>query len=589
MGAVRACNLIYTWKLTPLKKDLKIAIIGGGPSALFMYKRLLQSAPSGWSVDIFEKNDKLGAGMPYSADGANVEHITNVSGNEIPPLVTSISEWMQTVNPAVLKSFDINIETHHDYKVLPRLLFGQYLGDQFKLLQQQAKDLNIHTVVHYRSKVTDIRDNVNDQHVYVYVGEQQYVYDRVIICSGHYWPGKYEGKYKGYFDSPYPPSKLTMYANSPIAIMGASLTAIDAIRSIARAHGQFIHKENGDTSYEVDADYPDFSIIMHSRSGLLPAVRFHLEDSSLGKETVLSQEEIQENREKNGGFLSLDYVFERNFKEPIREKHPEFYSKISGMGVEEFVDMIMSMRENIDPFDLFKAEYTEAEKSIKRKQSIYWKEMLAVLSFAMNYPAKYFSAEDMQRIQKTLMPLISLVIAFVPQSSAEELIALHNAGLLKLVNVGMDSHVEPKPDGGVTYHYKNENGDWEANDYEYFVDCTGQPHLAYEDFPYPGLLADGVVSPALLKFKSNETGQAGMDEGNEKIVKDELGNYYLRVPGIAINDHFQVLDRYNAINERIYIMAVPFIGGYNPDYSGLDFCEAASLQIARRIENTSSF
>ncbi|WP_192501012.1 hypothetical protein [Flavobacterium sp. PL002] len=56
----------------------------------------------------------------------------------------------------------------------------------------------------------------------------------------------------------------------------------------------------------------------------------------------------------------------------------------------------------------------EAEKSIKRQQSIYWKEMLATLSFAMNHPAKYFSAEDMQRLQTVLMPLIYIVIAFVP-------------------------------------------------------------------------------------------------------------------------------------------------------------------------------
>lgn len=55
--------------------------------------------------------------------------------------------------------------------------------------------------------------------------------------------------------------------------------------------------------------------------------------------------------------------------------------------------------------------------------------------------------------------------------------------------------------------------------------------------------------------------------------------YYLRVPGIAINDYFQVVDDYSAFNERIYVMAVPFISGFNPDYSGLDFCDAASSAI----------
>jgi len=44
-----------------------------------------------------------------------------------------------------------------------------------------------------------------------------------------------------------------------------------------------------------------------------------------------------------------------------------------------------------------------------------------------------------------------------------------------------------------------------------------------------------------------------------------------------------VIDPYGAYNSRIYIMAIPYIGGYNPDYSGLDFCEAASEKIRNAI------
>jgi predicted nucleic acid-binding protein len=71
------------------------------------------------------------------------------------------------------------------------------------------------------------------------------------------------------------------------------------------------------------------------------------------------------------------------------------------MGMEDFVDAMMALREQADPFELMKVEYEEAERSIKKHESVYWKEMLGVLSFAMNYPAKHFSAEDMQRLQKT--------------------------------------------------------------------------------------------------------------------------------------------------------------------------------------------
>jgi len=31
------------------------------------------------------------------------------------------------------------------------------------------------------------------------------------------------------------------------------------------------------------------------------------------------------------------------------------------------------------------------------------------------------------------------------------------------------------------------------------------------------------------------------------------------------------------------MMAVPYIGGYNPDYSGLDFSEAASAKIVNAL------
>jgi hypothetical protein len=105
-----------------------------------------------------------------------------------------------------------------------------------------------------------------------------------------------------------------------------------------------------------------------------------------------------------------------------------------------------------------KVEYEEAARSIEKRQSVYWKEMLGVLSFAMNYPAKHFSAEDMQRLQKTLLPLISIVIAYIPQSSCEEIFALHDAGVLEIVSVGDDSNVEPAEKGGAIYHYADDTG-----------------------------------------------------------------------------------------------------------------------------------
>ena len=70
---------------------------------------------------------------------------------------------------------------------------------------------------------------------------------------------------------------------------------------------------------------------------------------------------------------------------------------------------------------------------------------------------------------------------------------------------------------------------------------------------------------------------------NHKVLKTENDDYYLKISGISINDNYQVTDDYGSYNDRIYMMAVPYIGGFNPDYSGLDFCEQASKRIIESL------
>ena len=279
----------------------------------------------------------------------------------------------------------------------------------------------------------------------------------MIICTGHSWPKKYEGKIPGYFDSPYPPAKLGIIANHPVAVKGSSLTAIDAIRTLARTNGTFYRDENNTLKYAVSPSSTNFKIDMHSRSGLLPAVRFHLEDSHLINSGVLTENEIEAHKAANNGFLSLDYIFEEDFKKLLEAKDPKMYGKIKDFSLEEFTDFIMYARDREAPFELFKKEFAEAARSIKKEESIYWKELLAILSFSLNYPAKYLSAEDMMRLQQSLMPLISIVIAFVPQASAIELIALHDAGILDIQAVGNDSEICINEKGGIVYKYTDEN------------------------------------------------------------------------------------------------------------------------------------
>lgn len=569
---------------------IKIALIGGGPSALYVCKNLISSASTNIELHIFEKTDTLGAGMPYSIIGANDEHITNVSDNEIPDLISPIHDWVKEAPQELLEHYNINPSKFNEYKVLPRLFFGAYLSAQFEKIIALAKVKGIPVQLYLNHTVLDIEDVQTRNEVIVTTHNNddtnRFIFNRCIICTGHYWPKKLEGKIPGYFDSPYPPSKLEGTYNHSVAIRGSSLTAIDVIRTLAVKHGRFVKDDTGQVTYIRANEYENFRMVLHSRNGLLPAVRIHLEESQASSHNLIHPDQVLENRKRNNGFLSLDFVFEMAFKNAIKEKDPTFYSRIQHKTMEDFVELMMRYRLRLNPFTLFENECIEADISIHTHKPIFWKEILAALSYAMNYPAKYFSAEDMLRIQHTLSELIANIIAFVPQDSAREILALHKVGVLDLIRVDKKSKVEPLETGGAVYSYLDTDKNPQRIVYKTFINAVGQAHFPIESFPFKSLNKKETISQATLKFKDIHAAESEISNGNKDVHKNMDGTYSLYVSGIAINDSFQVVDQNGIGNKRVYIMAVPFISGYNPDYSGLDFCERASTVIGEELLKT---
>lgn len=564
---------------------VNLAIIGTGPAALYFLHQLSQKETPILEIQLFEKADRLGCGMPYGKHGAGKEHVTNVSANEIPALPQSLESWINQLSDSDLLPYGIDKNHFNVYRVLPRLLFGNYLEDQFKLVLEVLKRKGIRIDIKFNSEVVDI-ENKKDQSGFTILNHknEKFEAEYVILCTGHIWSKVYEDKIKNYFDSPYPPSKIHIEANFPVALKGSSLTAVDAIRTLARKNGAFSYLDSGYLSYQKHQDKPNFKIYMHSRSGLLPDVRIHLDNSQLGMGISDWPNEFRaDSKDENTSFISLDEVFEQNFKHQIRQKDPDFYSIIKDDSLEEFVDRMMEFRKSINPFNLLEAEYKQAQKSIKTKTAISWKEALAVLSYALNYPAKYFSAEDTHRLHTHLMPLISVIIAFLPQDSTLELLALHQAGVLDMVVVDSNSWVEANDSGGATYHYVSENKEKKAESFSLYIDCTGQKSISYENFPFPTLRTSMTVSPARLKFRDQSYAAqlSERKEGDLEHIQDD--RFYLRVPGVAINDFFQAIDQFGATNERLFLMSVPLIAGFNPDYSGLDFCETAAKKIIQKF------
>jgi hypothetical protein len=560
-----------------------IALIGGGPAALFLLKHIISKKLIPEKILIFEKNEHLGMGMPYSTSGSGREHVANVSANELPELIHDIEDFIKDHHTEDFSEYIVEGKINRN-QVVPRLVLGKYLENQFKMCIKKAKSSGIEIQIFTNTEVKDIKSNNDHSFSVITDKEQKHNADIAILCIGHQWTKLYEGKQKGWFDSPYPPSKFNAPTNFPVAVKGASLTAVDIIRTLSRLNGSFTKDHQDQFKYIPNPESHNFRIDLYSLSGLLPALRFHSEDEAFSTDWKMSFNEIFEYKQKHGGFVDLDYVFNKNFKLIVKDKDPNFYDEIKDLTIEEFVEKMMKLRRTLDSFDLFKAEYTEAEKSIKRHQSITWKEALTSFSYAMNYPAKHFSAEDMLRLNKTLMPLISIIIAALPQSSYREIIALYDAGIIDLYNVDKESRVEPYEEKGAVYRYHDEKGNAKEIRYEMFVDATGQRAMNFEDLPFKGLKEEGAVSPGFLSFKNSEEAIQLNQEGNDLIENGFNNNYYLKVKGLNINDHFQALDSYGKIQENLYIMSVAYIGGLNPDYSGLDFCDTAADTITESLK-----
>lgn len=546
---------------------LTAGIIGGGPAALMLLKHMIKKLEPA-SITIFEAGPQLGVGMPYSKRGASHEHVANLSSDELPPFDVTLKDWVKQLPDEKLAEYRIDKNDFHEKEVVARLLLGEFLESRFLAAIEKGRALGFKVDVRLNTRVNHLSDD--GKQLIVRIGDEELRFDKVIVSTGHHWPKTKEGKVPGYFDSPYPPHKLAKRFNHTVALRGSSLTAVDAVKTLARSNGRFEERED-ELVFVADEESPDFKIEMHSKNGLLPCLRVHMDEPYVKPEKIISAEEIQKNIEENDGFLKLDFLFETAFKAPLKKSDPKFYDEVKHLGLEEFINKMMSYRTQQDAFELFEREYQKSLKSIEEERPAPWKEMLAGLSIAMNYPAKHMSAEDILRLQKHLSPLVAAVIAFIPQSSARELLALHKAGRLTLIADGENGSVDTKF-GDIIYKWEDE-----TRIYKTFVDCIGQQPLEEDDFPFADLQKENVTAPARVRFESEKQAQKALEEGKKSVSK--VGDdYFLSVPGLNISDNFQLVNKDDVASDRVFLMAVPFMGGLNPDYSGLDFCEnAASL------------
>ncbi len=127
----------------------------------------------------------------------------------------------------------------------PRVLLGAYLADRLNHLVADAAAAGADVALRANTPVTDVAygpTGVQISHGGDRPGTQ--IFDHVVLATGHVWPVSDEAD-RGRFASPWPTSQLVVPNGARVAVLGSSLSAIDAAVTLALQSGRFTPVEGG--------------------------------------------------------------------------------------------------------------------------------------------------------------------------------------------------------------------------------------------------------------------------------------------------------------------------------------------------------
>jgi len=294
----------------------RLGVVGGGSVGVSFLAQLvahLENTANSASnvpachITLFEPAEKIGHGTAYQHDlNTNLLNVPAGNMSLYDKHRSHFVQWLAAQPEALLQSYGVrDIDPAAFY---PRPLFGRYVHGQFDRIVAQAAGLGIQVQV-VRNAVVAIAREVarQEQASGPEQGQEQeaspqirltdlaganYVVDQLVLCNGNLASDKFDALVPcaGFMNSPYPVSALsqTIAADATVAILGANLSAIDAVVALkSHGHGGQIH--------------------CFSRQGVLPAVR------SVHPTHIpyrLSRSDVHAIALAKGGRLGLDDVVE---------------------------------------------------------------------------------------------------------------------------------------------------------------------------------------------------------------------------------------------------------------------------------------
>lgn len=481
----------------------RIAIVGTGPTGLYVFDSLVksQTAPH---VTLFERRPKAGIGMPYSTETNSVEMLANIASIEIPPLMMPYLDWLKTLSDDRLDQFGLRRGDLDERLFTPRILLGDYFHDQLMRLCSKASAEGAAVTVLPRTEIVDVVIRGASVHLVDDQSNQSEPFDYVVLATGHDFPDEDEAT-GNYFPSPW--SGL-IHANIPatsVAIMGTSLSSIDAAMAVVNQHGSF-EGEGDDLTFTCTSD--GLHITMMSWTGVLPEADFYC-PIPYAPLQIMTEDRVAHCAQ---GAAPLDDMFAL-LQQEIGQADPAYAQQIAldTLTPDSFADAYFAQRTGQDPFGWARKNLAEVERNKAAKITVAWRYALLRMHEVFETIVPDLSDHDRKRFDQGLKIVFTDNYAAVPSQSIRRLLALRDAGVLSVLALGEDYTLTRKAKQTII------TAKGKVHSFDVFIDARGQKPLKSKDIPFPSLRA------AVVK--------AGQDTPtlNEQFFLTEVDGYAGRV------------------------------------------------------------
>lgn len=246
-----------------------------GTAVLSHFARLVGPRACRWSVTVIDAKPGFGPGMVYGTDAAAM-HLLNQEAGSMSLWRSApdhFLDWLASVGLAPRDPKRSRVRNAY----LSRRVFGLYLRAQFDIAVDDLRMSGTHVILMH-DRADDVR--VESTGVAVHLRRGGWLPGgAAILATGHWTPARFRayqqrpahGGHAGCFVDAWPAAQMLDAVDEAdrVAVLGTSLTAIDAVLALACRHGHF-RESNGDVAYRA-VSTPAISVF--SRGGFLPAVR----------------------------------------------------------------------------------------------------------------------------------------------------------------------------------------------------------------------------------------------------------------------------------------------------------------------------